>query len=74
MMWNYEGMEVTGVYMETFHVVGRVELSRVAYGGRVKHTVVLERPIDVFGAVRDRVILDHEVVTRVRDLTLNLSR
>ena len=74
MMWNYEGMEVTGVYMDTFHVVGRVELSRVAYGGRVKHTVVLERPIDVFGAVRDRVILDHEVVTRVRDLTLNLSR
>ena len=74
MMWNYEGMEVTGVYMETFHVVGRVELSRVAYGGRVKHTVVLDAPIEVFGASRDRVILDMEDITRVRDLTLNLSR
>ena len=72
MMWNYEGMEVTGVYMDTFHVVGRVELSRVAYGGRVKHTVVLEDSIDVFGAVRDRVILDHEMITSVRDI--NLSR
>lgn len=66
MSWNLEGLTVTGVYLGDFTVTGRVELSRVKYGGRVCHTLVLESPITVYGAIRDRVILDHECVSSVR--------
>lgn len=66
-MWNYEGLVLTGKYLEEFVVEGVCETSRVAYGGRVKHTIVLKEPIDVYGAKRDRIILDHESVTRIRD-------
>ena len=66
MSWNLEGLKVTGMYMGEFPVSGRVELSRVKYGGGVQHTVVLDEPIQVYNAVRDRVLLDHENVVRVR--------
>jgi hypothetical protein len=66
-MWNLEGMRVFGMYLETFPVTGIVSLSRVKYGGGVCHTVVLDNPIEVFGATRERVILDHEQVERVKD-------
>jgi hypothetical protein len=69
MSWNLEGLVVEATYLETFPVEGRVELSRVAYGGSVKHTLVLTSPINVYGAVRDRVIVDHETVTRVKSNT-----
>lgn len=65
-MWNYEGMTVTGKYLGEFPVSGVVELSRVAYGGRVKHTIVLTEPIVVYGAERDRVILDMAEIEQVR--------
>lgn len=66
-MWNLEGMTVSGLYMgeHKFPVKGKVELSRVAYGGEVKHHVALEEPIEVYGALRDRVILNHGHVQRV---------
>lgn len=61
-MWNLEGSMVAGAYMGEFPVVGRVELSRVKYGGEVSHHIVLEEPIEVYGATRDRVILEHKFV------------
>ena len=64
--WNLEGLHVTGMYMGEFPVSGRVELSRVKYGGGIQHTVVLDEAIQVYSAVRDRVLLNHENVTRVR--------
>ena len=64
-MWNLEGLTVKGRYMGEYPVVGRVELSRVQYGGRVSHHIVLEEPIVVYGATRDRVILEHERVEQV---------
>jgi hypothetical protein len=66
-MWDYTGMKVFGEYMNEFPVTGRVESSRVAYGGDVKHTVVLDDPITVYGSVRDRVILEHKQIVQVRD-------
>ena len=66
-MWIYENMRVTGKYMNMFPVSGVVELSRVAYGGTVKHTVLLDNPIEVFGAIRDRVILNHSDIETVKD-------
>lgn len=65
MNWNLEGQHISGLYLDKFHINGRVELSRVKYGGGVSHHVVLDRPITVYGAQRDRVIVDHEHVTGV---------
>lgn len=67
MSWNLEGMRVWGTYLETFPVVGRVELSRVKYGGGISHHILLEEPIEIFGATRDRVILDHAKIERVAE-------
>ena len=66
-MWNYEGLSITGSYLGDYFVKGYVILSRVAYGGRVKHTVVLDEPITVYGAERDRVILDMSEILTVKD-------
>jgi hypothetical protein len=65
--WNLEGMKVFGLYMgeHKFPVTGTVELSRVAFGGEVKHHVALDEPIEVYGAIRDRVILEHGRIQRV---------
>lgn len=64
--WNLEGLHVTGMYMGEFPVSGRVESSRVKYGGGVQHTVVLDQSIEIYSQVRDRLLLNHENVTRVR--------
>lgn len=66
MSWNLEGLHVEGKYMGDIPVTGRVESSRVKYGGGVQHTVVLYSPIRVYNATRDRVLLDNKDVTRVR--------
>ena len=67
MNWNLEGQRVEGLYMGQFPVSGKVELSRVQYGGTVSHHIALDTPITVYGAVRDRVILEHKFVNRVVD-------
>ena len=64
--WNLEGLHVTGNYMGDYPVSGRVVLSRVKYGGSVQHTVVLDQPLHLYETVRERVLLDHENVVRVR--------
>jgi hypothetical protein len=67
MSWNLEGMKVEGTYLETFPVSGVVELSRVAYGGRVNHHIRLDNSIKVYGAERDRVIIEHSQIECVKD-------
>ena len=67
MQWNLEGMQVYGTYLDSIPVSGMVTLSRVQYGGDVCHTVQLDEPITVYGAVRERVIITHKCVSRVRD-------
>ena len=66
MSWDLEGLKVTGIYMGEFPVTGIVVLSRVKYGGGVQHTVVLDAPITVYSRVRERVLLDHQDVVRIR--------
>ena len=65
MIWNLEGMRVLGMYMGEIAVSGTVNLSRVTYGGGVSHHVSLDNPINVYGAVRDRVILENEYIAKV---------
>jgi hypothetical protein len=64
-MWNLENCRVTGNYMGIALVSGMVTESRVKYGGSVCHTVELDEPITVFGAVRERVILDNWEVEKI---------
>ena len=67
MGWDLTGMTVWARYMDEFDVCGRVESSRVKYGGGVQHTVVLDEAVTVYGAVRERLLIDQETVTRVKD-------
>jgi hypothetical protein len=60
-----DGQRVIGMYMGDIAVSGVVDLSRVTYGGGISHHVVLDNPINVYGAVRDRVILEAECVKGV---------
>ena len=70
MSWNLEGLCIEATYLENFPVEGLVELSRVAYGGKVKHTIVLRNPVMIYGTERDRLVVDHESVSRVKSATL----
>jgi hypothetical protein len=65
MNWNLEGLCVNGMYMGDIPVHGRVETSRVAYGGEVMHTLILNKPVMVYKNLRDRVMLSHKEVTQV---------
>jgi hypothetical protein len=67
MSWNLEGMIVTGMYLDMFHVRGRVDISRVKYGGEISHHMMLDEPVEIFNTMRDRVILDHKQVQTVSD-------
>lgn len=66
-MWNLEGLCVEAKYLDEFLVSGKVESSRVAYGGKVKHTVVLNEPLAMRwrSEPAERLIVDHEMVMRV---------
>jgi hypothetical protein len=67
MGWNLEGMVIWARYMGEFDVCGRVESSRVKYGGEVQHTIVLADPVEIYGQMRDRLLIEHKYVTRVSD-------
>lgn len=65
MTWNLEGMTVFGNYLGEFPIRGTVTLSRVQYGGGVCHHVKLDKPIKVYNAERDVVIMEHKYINRV---------
>jgi hypothetical protein len=58
MSWDLTGQRITGLYLGAWPFTGTVEESRVAYGGTVKHTVVVDEPFKVYGEVRERIIVD----------------
>ena len=62
MGWDLTGLRVYGIYQDLFPCGGIVSESRVKYGGEVTHTVELNTPIEVFGAIRDRVIMEHNLI------------
>ncbi len=45
-MWNKEGKTITAMYQGQ-QVTGTVELSRVKYGGKVQHTLILDKPVQL---------------------------
>jgi hypothetical protein len=64
--WDLEGLTVTGLYLGSIRVKGKVDLSRVEYGGEISHHVQLEKPIEIYGEIRERVILMHKHLESVR--------
>jgi hypothetical protein len=63
MNWDLQWKRVHGKYLGEFPISGVVESSRVKYGGTVSHTVILDNPIVVFGATRNRVnVNDSEII------------
>ena len=60
MNWNKEGQQVAGVYLGAYTITGVVQSSRVKYGGRVQHRVLLDTPVEVFGRVAEELLLDDE--------------
>lgn len=67
MLWNLEGMHISGLYMGSIPVSGKVWLSRVKYGGEVSHHINLDKPVEIYGTERDTVILNHSEVLQVRN-------
>lgn len=67
MNWDLEGMGVTGKYMGEFPITGKVRLSRVKYGGGISHHIDLIEPMEIYGNIRDSVILNHNEIETVRD-------
>lgn len=61
MQWQRTGQQLAGLYMQQSYS-GLVVDSRVKYGGRVQHTVVLDQPIEVFGSRRDQILVDEEEI------------
>jgi hypothetical protein len=66
-MWDLTGMTVSGQYMGEIPVTGKVRLSRVKYGGEISHHVDLDTPMNIFGSIRNTVILEHKHVESVRN-------
>lgn len=65
MGWNLEGLRVRGLYISEIEVSGVVEASRSALGNRVKHHIVLDTAVNVYGNERDRVVIDDENIIEV---------
>ena len=60
-----DGQRVIGMYLGDIAVSGVVRLSRDTYGGSMSHHVTLDNPINVFGEIRESVILEPEFVKGV---------
>jgi len=58
MQWNLEGKRINGIYLGLFVYSGLVLESRVKYGGRVQHTVLVDEPFRVYGELRERILVE----------------
>jgi hypothetical protein len=67
MKWDLTGERINGLYMGLFPYTGTVESSRVKYGGEVQHTVKVDEPIKVYGALRDRILVSVTEINRILD-------
>jgi len=75
MKWNLTGERINGLYMGLFPYTGTVESSRVKYGGKVQHTVIVDKPFNVYGEVRERVLVeDFNRVLDERDAEYELAK
>ena len=62
MSWNLEGQRVFGRYLNEYYFTGTVVESRVKYGGKVCNTIDLDEPIEVFGELRTKVLVESDQI------------
>lgn len=67
MNWNLEGKRINGMYLGLWPYAGLVTESRVKYGGKVQHTVAVDEPFQVFGQVRNTILVDSGEFNRILD-------
>lgn len=67
MNWDLTDKRINGLYMGLYPYSGKVINSRVKYGGEVQHTVVLDEPFKVYGAVRVSLLVGPKEVNRILD-------
>lgn len=53
------GERINGLYMGLFPYTGMVVESRVKYGGKIQHTVVVDEPFVVYGELRERILVEN---------------
>jgi len=53
------GERINGLYMGLFPYTGMVIDSRVKYGGKIQHTVIVDEPFMVYGELRDRILVEN---------------
>lgn len=65
---NYarEGQLVRGKYLGEVRYVGIVKESRVKYGGKVQHRVELAAPIEVYGRIKDIVLVEEDEIDEAK--------
>lgn len=52
------GERVNGIYLGLFVFTGTVVESRVKYGGKIKHTIVVDEPFKCYGEMRRRILVE----------------
>jgi hypothetical protein len=65
MIWDLEGMEVTGMYLGLWPFSGRVVNSRVKFGGAVQHTVTVDQPICAYGEQLEQLLVSIDDLYRI---------
>lgn len=60
MNWDNTGKEVSGIYIGQFPFTGIVQSSRVKYGGKVSNTIKVYQPFEVYGEIREVVLVDSD--------------
>lgn len=53
------GERINGLYMGLFPYTGMVIDSRVKYGGKIQHTVLVDEPFMVYGDLRERILVEN---------------
>jgi hypothetical protein len=72
--WNLEGYTVEGLYLGEYPVRGTVISERVKYGGQVQLVIQLDQPINLFGLVRDHVLMTTDEIQVVASYSLSIPQ
>lgn len=62
MSWDRTNQHISFAYMGQFPCSGVITGSRVKYGGRVQHTIKLDKSISVYSAERDIVLVEEDEI------------
>ena len=53
------GERINGLYLGLFPFTGMIVASRVKYGGKIQHTVIVDEPFMAYGELRERITVEN---------------